>query len=114
MEGSLETIWSIHASLPFTEGALRSRKRKVFGPGHPASVAETGLELGSPDFPRSFTTSHSGEGKEKRGLGAWGQSDKRYVGSSRLLIRDLQCHSKGIFYQDVIFPTVHDFLSRAD
>lgn len=87
---------------------------KASGPGLIASGAEIGLELeGSPDGPHSFSTGHLlrrtqdrglGRGKKKRGLGAWGQSDKRYVGSSRLLIRDPQCHSKGIFYQDVIFP----------
>lgn len=45
-----ETIWSIHAYLHFTEGTPRPRKRKGFGAAHPASVAETGLELGSPDL----------------------------------------------------------------
>lgn len=44
-----------------------------------------------------------GREKKRRDLGAWGQADKRYVRPSHSLIRDPQCHSKGLFYQDVIF-----------
>lgn len=89
LEESLETIWSIHPSLPFTEGKLRLRKGKGFGPGPTASVTETGLELGSPDFPDSFGPGHSlrrqqgrgtGEGEEKSGLGSWGPGDSQTRG----------------------------------
>lgn len=33
---------------------------------------------------------------------------QRYVGPSCLLIRDPQCHSKGMFNQDVFFPPAAD------
>ena len=34
LEGSLENIWLMHPSLPFTEGKLRQRKKGVWPRSH--------------------------------------------------------------------------------
>lgn len=45
-------------------------------------------------------------------VGALGQAGRqRYVGPSCLLIRDPQCHSKGMFNQDVFFPLLQTLFS---
>lgn len=68
-------------------------------------------------LPRDFRhrpLSGAGEGEEAEGAAALGRSDERYVGPSRLLIRDPQCLSKGIFYQDVIFLAADTIFFLAD
>lgn len=94
--GSIVRNHPDHPSLlPLTEGKLRSRQKKGFGPFHTASVTETGLELGAPDFPGSFGPGHflgkeqgrrTGEVKERvgglgivrqEGCGAQLTADKR-------------------------------------
>ena len=120
LEGASETAQLMPLARPLPERKLRPREGAGLGPGHTASEAGQDQPSGIPAASQGFCrdTFRGGDGAEagrgrSRGAGGLGTARRR-DGASRLLIRAPRCPSKGIFYQDVIFPAADTFLSCAN
>lgn len=109
LEVSLESIQTIRPSLPLTEGKLRPRNKKGFGPFHTASVTETGLELGSPDFPGSFGPGYFLGKKQGRGAG----EVKERVGGLGI-VRQAVCGAQLTADKRPTMPFQRNILSRCN
>lgn len=124
LQGSSKTIWPIPLSLPLTEGNLRPRREKGFGPGHTAPVTETGLELGPPDFPDRFSPGHflgrqqgkvTGEEEEREGAEGLGTVRQEVCGASPTAgKRPAMPFQRDILSRCNFSHCRHYFLSRAD
>ena len=111
LEGSLVNIWLIHPSLTFTEGKLRPREGKGFGPGHTASETETGPALGYTDFPDIFSIGHFLGRQQSRGAGE-GEETEGAAGPGS--VRQEVCRAQPPADKRPTMPFQKDILSRCN